>query len=103
MEYLRLSQLALVQGRREMIIHSRTDEQKLMMGTCDYCGLKTRISKKTGLCRPCVRNMKSVVDKYFDGDPLAPLRYLRPVQSLIGGIRNMHELKRQGGKHDMDH
>lgn len=44
------------------------------MAVCEWCNLRTRVSKKTGLCRPCVREMQRVTEKYLDGDIFAPLR-----------------------------
>lgn len=45
-----------------------------MIGVCEMCHLKTRIRKSTKLCAPCFRNFWRTVEKYFDGDPLLPLK-----------------------------
>jgi hypothetical protein len=49
-------------------------------GKCDYCGEVKRINRKTKFCAKCAREFLETVDKYLDGDPLAPLKYALPVK-----------------------
>ena len=46
-----------------------------MRAKCDSCGEVKRVNKTTGICLACRNKFREVVDEFFDGDALAPLKY----------------------------
>ena len=46
-----------------------------MYGECDYCHDFKPLRKSGDFCKECREEAKRIVDKYFDGDWYAPLRY----------------------------